>query len=177
MLELQLVKTDVFEETKCSQKLLDIDPQFNGLIHRMNTLPFAYTFESCYGKFDYTSKPENHVLRKRGPGWIYCFFEGFVNFGLDYVYEAKKFLEDINNLRERNKGYTHLECRHSEEGEESRLGPNRYHFGILSVTQEGITQHSDVTITFESFEKAREFELIRDQIWRELDEVIKSYAT
>ncbi len=174
MLHLKLVEDSGFRDRKPTYSLdtPTLDPNFDGLLHRFFEFPFAYTFESCYGIFNRrTEGRERHVLGYED-SWKGIYEEGFVNFGLDTTPEAREFFERLKSIIRANRKYTHLAHSYPLHYDGGNLKPNEFHFGVMPSN--GIPQIDGARI--KSWEKAKEFEVIRNRIWKELDQLIRGYS-
>jgi len=81
-----------------------IDREFGSLIVDINGLPFAYTSDSCFGKFGNGS----HRLRKNSRMPL-GYGASALRIGLDYYHlKSKEFLLGVCEIVNRHLGYAHI---------------------------------------------------------------------
>jgi len=175
MLHLELVEDNGFQQRKKTKRLDEcMDPNFEGLIHRMFELSFLYTFESCYGVFDglEEDRSKRHMLRDQRTPVHYL--EGFTNFGLDVTHKARQFLEGLKKIIRANRQNTHLADSYPYHHGNTYFKPNEFHFGVMPMNGKDVRQ-LDEGVHFGSWQEAKDFEVVRDKIWRELGELVRGY--
>ena len=111
---------------------------------------------------------ERHVLPE-SPVFL-GYGEGYLNFGLDLSEQSKQFLEGVKSIIRKYRQTTHLADSYLHDSGISDLEPNEFHFGILPSNGKG--DWAD----FSSLKEAKEFEIIRNRVWQELDQLVRGHG-
>lgn len=180
MLHLQIVQDDGFQERKSSRisegRIEErIDDGLLELLEGIMELPFAYPWDSCYGVFNIlaANHQDRHILpREKKEGLMIC-GEAYLNFGLECSDQGRDFLDSIKGLIRRYRQYSHLADSDAYHGKGGNMQPNEFHVGVFPSNGRPVQELGE-EIEFQSWEEARDFEIIRTRFWNDFNQLVKS---